>query len=315
MKLIQLVDAYVAFKRSAGMRFDTERSVLRSFCRAAGDADLAEVSTQVMSAFLNGSGPITSYWHQKYSVLNGFYRYVLDRGYIATSPLPVIVPRRPPALTPHIYSVAELRSLLAATEQLQTPKSPLQAATFRTLLLLLYGSGMRVGEALALTLDDVDLDQCLITVRDTKFHKTRWVPIGPKLTTELITYAGQRRRLPLCAGEASAFFATRTGHKLMRENVGRLFRRIRRCAGVHREPYARYQPRLHDIRHTAVVHRVVAWYRAGLDVQQWLLPLSTYLGHVDIKSTQRYLTMTPDLLNEASRRFERYARPEVHHES
>ena len=315
MTLTQLVESYITHKRSVGMRFDTEVSVLRSLCRAVGDVHLVEIRCEQISAFLDGNGPVTAYWHQKHSVLNGFFRYARERDYIAASLLPAITPKRPPALTPHIYSVAELRALIAATERLRAPNSPLQAVTFRTLLLLLYGTAMRISEALALTLDSVDLDKCLITVRDTKFHKTRWVPVGPKLTRELAIYVERRRQAPLPVGQTSAFFATRTGHRLMHENVGRLFRRIRRYAGVHRETQARYQPRLHDIRHTAIVHRVVAWYRAGLDVQRLLLPLSTYVGHVDITSTQRYLSMTPELLNEASQRFERYALSEVHHES
>ena len=93
--------------------------------------------------------------------------------------------------------------------------------------------------------------------------------------------------------------------------VNKLFCRLRRRAEIRRECTARYQPRIHDIRHTAAVHRVIAWYRAGMDVQRLLPQLATYLGHVKIDYTQRYLSMTPELLHEASLRFERYARPGV----
>lgn len=314
MKLAELVTSYITLKRAAGMRFHSEVGVLNAFCHTMGDIEIAEVDPQRVQAFLAGPGPVTTYWHQKYKVLSGFYRFALSRGYLNVSPLPTIVPKCPPPLTPYIYSVAELRRLLDATERLHTPMSPLQATTFHTLLLLLYGSAMRVSEALALSLADVNLDECLITVRDTKFFKTRWVPIGPKLTAELATYAERRRRLPLPAEETSAFLVTRTGHRLSYDQVNRLFGRVRQAANVKREVHARYQPRLHDIRHTAIVHRVVAWYQAGLDVGQWLLPLSTYVGHGEIKSTQRYLSMTSELLTAASQRFERYAQ-EDHHES
>ena len=94
----------------------------------------------------------------------------------------------------------------------------------------------------------------------------------------------------------------------------RAFVRLRAIAGIAREDGARYQPRLHDLRHAMAVHRLVAWYREGADVQRLLPQLATYLGHVDVAATQRYLTMTPELLREASRRFERYAQPEVGHE-
>jgi integrase len=216
-------------------------------------------------------------------------------------------------LTPYIYTVEELKRLLAATEMLQTPLSPLLASTMRTLLLLLYGTGMRVGEALSLTLADVDLENRVLRVRDAKFFKTRLVPIGPRLTRVLSDYRSERGRLPLLAGEASAFLATRTGLHLDYKRVSKLFGRLRQAAEIRREATARYQPRIHDLRHSAAVHRVIAWYRTGADVQRLLPQLATYLGHVDVASTQRYLTMTAELLNEASLRFERYAQLEVRH--
>ena len=198
---------------------------------------------------------------------------------------------------------------------MHSPVSPLQATTFHTLLLLLYGSAMRISEALALTLADVDLTQGLLTVRDTKFYKTRWVPIGPKLTAALRTYAAQRGRLAVPAGDRSAFFVTRTGHPLSYKQANRLFIRVRRDAAIQRDPTARYQPRLHDLRHTAIVHRVVAWYQAERDVGRLLLPLATYVGHADITATQHYLSMTPELWTAASQRFEHYAHVEVCHEN
>lgn len=313
--LVELVTSYITLKRAAGMRFHSEVGVLKAFCRDMGDVEIAEVDPQRVQAFLAGQGPVTTYWHQKYRILSGFYHFALNRGYLEVSPLPTIVPKCPPPMTPYIYSVAELRRLLDATECLQTPMSPLQAETFHTLLLLLYGTAMRVSEALALSLADVNLGESLITVRETKFFKTRWVPIGPKLTLALTAYAERRRRLPVPDGEASALLVTRTGHRLRYDQVNRLFGRVRQKANVQREAQARYQPRIHDIRHTAIVHRVVAWYQAGLDVGRWLLPLSTYVGHGEIKSTQRYLSMTPELLSAASQRFACYAELEDDHES
>jgi integrase len=181
----------------------------------------------------------------------------------------------------------------------------------QTLLLLLYGTGMRIGEALSLTLQDVDLENRVLTLRDAKFFKTRLVPIGPRLTVVLRDYLSLRCRLPLPDGAGSAFLATRTGIRMDYRRVNKLFCRLRRRAEIRRECTARYQPRIHDIRHTAAVHRVIAWYRAGMDVQRLLPQLATYLGHVKIDCTQRYLSMTPELLHEASLRFERYARPGV----
>jgi integrase len=182
------------------------------------------------------------------------------------------------------------------------------------MILVLYGGGLRIGEALGLTVRDVDLVDSTITVRNTKFFKTRLVPIGPKLVQELVAHIARRRKLPMPAGEDSALFTTRTGKSWLYPDVITLFQRLRRAARIECPAGELRPPRLHDLRHTAAVHRVLAWYRAGKDVQRLLPQLATYLGHVDIKSTQRYLRMTPELLQEASQRFARYAQYEGNHD-
>lgn len=312
MKLAKVVYGYVRFKRSIGFRFREETRTLRSFCRALGDLDVGDVEPNAVLAFLNGSGPITTYWRQKFIILSGFYRFALGRGYVSSSPLPQTLPKFPPAMTPYVYSPEEIKRLVSATGSLRTPMSPLQAETLRTLLLLLCGTGLRIREALSLKLQDVNLEDGLLTVRKTKFFKSRIVPLGPRLTDELRTYATKRHRLPCPSGEGSAFFSTRTGHPLSYERVEKVFQRLRSRAGVYREKAARYQPRIHDFRATFAVHCLLGWYRQGRDVQRLLPHLATYLGHVGIRSTQRYLQLTPELLQEASVRFVTYAREVTH---
>jgi len=315
MKLRDLVESYIDYKRSLGMRFRTDAQTLRAYCRTIGEVVVDDVKPELVLAFIAGDGPVTTSWRQKFRVLGSFYRYALGRGFATDSPLPTSLPQFPPPLTPYIYSVDELERLLAATDTLQAPNSPLHATSVRTLLLLLYGTGMRIGEALALTLTDIDLAEQILTIHNTKFFKTRLVPIGPRLTAALVDYASRRRQLPMPVGEDSAFIATRPGKRWHYRNFNKQFCRIRRAAEIERESSARYQPRIHDLRHTAAVHRVVAWYRSGANVQRLLPHLATYLGHVDVGSTQRYLYMTAELLHEANLRFEQYAKPEeVRHE-
>ena len=312
MNLSRVAANYLKFKRALGMRFNNEEKVLAAFCRLVKDPDIRNVRPQQVSAFLLRGGQVTTSWHYKFAVLSSFYRFVLGRGYAARSPLPITVPKRPEVAPPYIYTQDELRRLLEATPSLIGPQSPLRGHIFRTLLLTLYGAGLRIGEALRLTATDVDLSRRVISIRDTKFYKSRLVPIGPRLATVLGNYLQVRKRLP-CAGMQAPLFPTFRGAPMSRSRAEHLFRRLRSHARIWREPPMPFQPRFHDIRHTSAVHRLVAWYRQGLDVQRLLPKLSVFLGHSHLHDTQRYLTMTPEILKQANRRFERYAVQEVRH--
>jgi site-specific recombinase XerD len=306
MKLSALATQYVAYKQSMGMRFHTEARTLRSFCRAMGEISVAEIAPGRVQAYIAGAGPVTRFWHRKHEVLRGFYRFAMARGYVASSPLPKIVPK-PPHFVPHIFSHEELQRLLDATACCADPRSKLQPYTCRMLILLLYGAGLRISEALSLKLTNVDLTAGILTIRESKFYKTRLVPMSPALTGALGDYVARRAKEHPTQSDA-ALFLTRTETPLARHTAENVFSRLRVRAGVLRQDGGRYQPRLHDLRHAFAVHRLVSWYRQGADVQRLLPQLATYLGHVHIAATQRYLTLTPELLHEASQRFERYAR-------
>ncbi len=267
---------------------------------------MADVQAAPVLAFIAGTGAVTRFWHRKHEVLVGFYRYAIARGYCAVSPLPTLVPKRPPAFVPYIYSHMELQRLLEATSLCKHPGCKVRAYTYRALLLLLYGAGLRISEALALTLNDVSLSTALIQIRETKFYKTRLVPIGPDLVNVLTRYASQRKN-DHSAQPDQPFFVSRTGSAIPPWAPDLIFNRLRRRAKVERHDGGRFQPRLHDIRHSFAVHRLTSWYRHGADVQRLLPQLATYLGHVNVAATQRYLTMTLELLREASQRFEHYA--------
>jgi integrase len=307
MKLAEVIDAYLARQRSLGMRFEGAGHLLHQFSRAMGDRLIREATPELVVAFLNGDGALTATWALKYRVLKGMYRFAISHGYADRSPLPTVFPKLPPQQTPYVYSTDELRRLLEATDCLRTGYSRPVPAMYRTMLLLLYGTGVRIGEALHLTLQDVDLAERVITVRCTKFFKTRLVPIGPKLTGEMIAHIERRGMLPMPHGNVSPLFASRGIRGWTYPSVITMFQHVRRAAGIGCPIGEPRPPRLHDLRHTAAVHRVVAWYHSGQDVQRLLPQLATYLGHVDIRSTQRYLQMTPELLQAANQRFVQYA--------
>ena len=240
-----------------------------------------------MLAFLAGAGPVTRFWERKHSALSGLYRFAVARGYVDHSPLPRTVPKPQQAFVPYVYSHEELPRLLDAVAANNHPRCRIDPDTYRTILLLLYGAGLRISEALALTLADVDLDAGVLCIRESKFYKSRLVPIGDDLLRILARYAAKRRQQH--AGPASPFFASRSGTAVTRQNAEMAFCRLRVRANVVCEAAdARHQPRLHDMRHAFAVHRLVSWYREGADVQRLLPKLSTYLGHVHIAGTQRY---------------------------
>jgi len=309
MTLLAAIEAYLTLKHALGAVFSVDARILRSFGRTLGDIPVGTISPEQCRAFCRGSGPPTRFWPRKHEALRGFFRYLVGRGHLVMSPLPEPAPRIRSTFRPYVYSHDELRRLLDGTATLVSKRSVLQPPTLRILLLLLYGAGLRAGEALRLRCCDVDLSQRVLSIWDTKFFKSRLVPVGASLCEALAHYRKERLRLPLPEGDRSPFFATPAGKAIRLGRLEAAFARLREQAGVRRPQTERWQPRLHDLRATFAVHRLIAWYRDGADVQARLPFLATYLGHVNLSGTQNYLTMTPELLDQASLRFERYASP------
>lgn len=150
----------------------------------------------------------------------------------------------------------------------------------------------------------------MLRICESKFYKTRLVPVGADLC-EVLTKHVARRHADHAQSDA-ALFVRRTGDRLSRAAAENAFCRLRIQAIVLRHDGSRFQPRLHDFRHTAATHRLVQWYQEGKDVQRLLPRLATFLGHIHIAGTQKYLTLTPQLLRQASQRFERYAMGDHH---
>jgi integrase/recombinase XerD len=312
MRLAAAIEEFIEYKRALGSSYISSGRVLKAFLRKTGDLDLDALTTQHSDAFLPVyGGMVTSAWFQRYWALGRFFRFAADRGYMQHRILPTSMPDRPPRFVPYIYSAEDVRRLVAAPDSHYPLACPLSADTMRTLILVLYATGLRLSEVTHLTHEDADFRNTALTIRETKFSKSRLVPIGKDVASVLRLYRF-RRRPGIGYQRPPTLLATKIGMMIRNDHADHQFQWLRKEAGVLRFDNARYQPRLHNFRHTFAVTRLLTWYRDGKDVQRMLPLLSTYLGHCGVDETSVYLQMTSALLQEANRCFERYAFREVH---
>lgn len=204
---------------------------------------------------------------------------------------------------PHIYTPSDVRRMLDIARSYPSPRAPLRPLSIYTMLLLAYCAGLRRSELAHLDIGDIDFQGSTITIRQTKFYKTRILPLPDSVMGELYSYTEARRR----AGgsldpRAGLFWHEERGDRYTKQTVAWLLVDVIRRAGL-KPPRGRTGPRLHDLRHSMVVNRIIEWYEAGINPQDRLPFLATYLGHRDINSTLIYITVTQDLLHHANERF------------
>jgi integrase len=260
-------------------------------------------------AWLAGSpsrGPNTR--RGRYYLLRRFCRFLAPRRPGTFVPGESLRPRRRPPKPPQIYSRVELAALLEAALSLRDWTSehpcPIRSKTMHALILLLATSGLRISEALCLKVGEVDLAGGVVSIHQSKFRKSRLVPLSAGTTEVLRCYHDLRVRVAPADPEA-AFFVSGRGSAYSASTVCSMFRALTAQVGL-REPDGR-GPRTHDLRHTFPVTRLLQWYRDGEDVMARLPLLSTYLGHACVADTEVYLSMTTALLEEASERFHAFA--------
>jgi integrase/recombinase XerD len=300
------VDDYLRTRRALGFELRIEGQQLERFAAFAEQQGHQGLLTlELALAWANASrtpealGPA-----RRLEVLRPFAKYC--RLFEPQTPL---LPARllGPAhrrLTPHIYSQQELAALLAATADL-VPIAGLRPVTMRTLIGLLAATGLRVGEAIRLTDADLDQAQGLLQVRQSKFRKSRLVPIAPSTGEALAEYIAVRDQ-QLDRREADALLVFDNGKPLTQAQADYAFKVLRRQLGWRRDANGRW-PRLYDLRHTFACQRLLAWYAEGVDVNAKLPHLATYLGHAKVSDTYWYLTGIPALMAIATERFEHAA--------
>jgi site-specific recombinase XerD len=299
---------FITHERSLGKKYEHEEGMLCMFDRflSSYSPPPKQLSDSIITAWLASFCKTTPvYRYANFLLVRKFCIYLrrLDpEAYVPNS----LMDSSQSTFVPHIYSRTEISLLLRATLQLKRSiYCPLRPEMLHILILLLYTAGLRISEALKLRLCDIDWKECLLHIRETKFLKSRLVPLSYSMMQQLKHYVQLCQQSNIATNHESPVFQNhRTQQPYSIGLIDDMFQRI--CRHYKIETAKGSNPRLHDLRHTFAVHRLEDWYHKGEDVQSKLGMLSTYMGHTSISGTQKYLTMTTELLQQASRRFNQY---------
>lgn len=299
--LRQRLDEYLAMRRALGFQLNDAERQVGAFCtwlEARGQTQTFTIDDAVTWARLNPDAH-PSWWATRLSLVRRFAAYLNANG-VDVAVIPSgLLPTRKPRAVPFIYSQEDLDALLAACDTVFSDERI--AATLRTVIGLLAATGLRIGEALNLRVDDIDADNDLLMIRAAKSAE-RLVPIHPSTTAALTQYIALPARTDTRPDPRGPVFVTCKGTGYVYVTVQGMFKRVRQAAGL--APRGRARPRLHDLRHTFATAHMTAAYHHGGDPDRVLSLLATWLGHSDAAHTYWYLTATGELMALAADRLE-----------
>jgi integrase len=291
---------YLTMRRALGFKLYDVGLCLHQFVRFAEAEGAAFITTALALRWATQPAQASpTYWARRLGMVRQFAQYCSALDARTEIPPPALLPYRYQRKAPYLYSDEEIGRLLQAAQQLPSPTG-LRAATYDTLLGLLAATGMRISEPIALDRTDVDLPCGALTIRRTKFGKSRWLPLHPTTCQALQHYAALRDRL-YPSPTTPSFFLSERGTRLTANTVEQTFVQLSHRIGL-RGPEETHGPRLHDLRHGFAIRTLLRWYRAGVDVEQRLPELAAYLGHAHVNDTFGYLSATPELLQLAAER-------------
>ncbi len=301
--LRQAMEEYLAMRRRLGFKLHEAGLRLKDFVSFMEERRARRITSALALTWAQRPHDVQSViWAQRLGVVRDFARYLSAFEPRTEVPPPELLPHRYRRRAPYLYTDQEIQKILAATLELYPP-SGLGRWTYHTLIGLLSATGMRPGEALNLELQDIDLKECVLTVRGSKFGKSRWVVIHPSTRDALSRYLRRRERCVAGRAETHVFLTTH-GKRLREGSAVHTFRRLTQKIGLCGSHTDR-DPRLMDFRHRFAVRALVRFYRSGKDPQHWLPVLSTHLGHAWTKETYWYIEQHPDLMRQAMTRLER----------
>jgi len=300
--LTHAVDDYLALRRSLGFKLREYGDCLHgfvSFLEKNGSSHITNKLALEYATQRQDEKPVS--WSRRLIIIRGFAHYRIGADPRTEIPPLGLLKFRSQRARPYLYSEDEIRRLLEAALKMKT-QYQLQRHTYYCLFGLLAVTGLRLGEAIRLQPQDVDLSAGVLTVRGAKFGKSRLVPLHRSTRTMLQDYA--KRRDQYLAGRPIPYFLmTGRGNRMEKSNLSLVFRALSRQIGI-RKPGVRHGPRLHDLRHRFAIETLLRWYRSGEDVSRRMPVLSTYLGHGNVSGTYWYLGSTPELIAAASKLIE-----------
>jgi integrase/recombinase XerD len=284
------VDDYLRLRRALGFKLKEDERMLGQLVGYLEAAGAETVSNELAIRWARlPVGVHPNQWAKRLRIARGFAGYLQTIDPRTEIPPPDVFPTRRQRATPYLFSQQDICRLLGEARRL---RHPLRAASYEALFGLLAVSGMRIGEAIALEREDVDLDAGLITIRKAKRDRARLVPLHPTASEALRRYASERDRL--CPTPRSrAFFLSSAGTPVLAVGLRQAFREITTRIGVRTEAV---HPRIHDLRHRFAVQTLIDWQRSGVNIDEHIATLSTYLGHVSPADTYWYLSASPELM-------------------
>jgi integrase/recombinase XerD len=301
--LRESIQDYLALRRSLGFNLRDAGIALSKFAAFLEARGAAHLTTQLALQWAQQNPSAQpSTWAQRLGHVRSFARHHIASDPQTEIPPPGLLPFRPRRARPYLYSEEEIERLLSCALDLP-PIDGLRPWTYHCLLGLLSVAGLRIGEAIRLKIEDANLQEGLLTIRGTKFGKSRLVPIHRSTQEVLAQYRTRRERFLAGRNTSSSFFVTSRGNHLDIGDIHRTFYKLSRRIGL-RAANASHGPRLHDFRHRFAVQTLLRWYRSGEDVERRLPVLSTYLGHVHVADTYWYLSGCPELMGQAVARLE-----------
>lgn len=297
------LDDYLALRQALGYKLRTHGPSLKNFVKFVEVSKIASITAEVALAWsMKPANADPKWWAYRLRMVHHFARFVHGRDPETQVPPLDLLPYSQRRKPPHIYSDDQMTRLIAAAATLPS-HNDLRGFTYSTLFALLWVSGLRISEALGLNREDVDPVNNFLSIRNTKFGKSRLVPIHPDTCQALQLYAWRRdRTLPLV--KSPSFFLTVFGTRPTRTVAEVTFRQICSQIGI-RNPSQRKGPRIHDIRHTFAVRTLVDLYKNSHDIDQGVYALAVYMGHIGPSSTYWYLSAVPELMELVRGRLEK----------